>query len=71
MNDQESDLSLTIILTLLGGKFTEIVTYIIVVVAYVLTMCRTCKVKIKKMPLACMSVLLMVLCAFVDRSFQR
>ena len=48
VNDQDRELGLTIILTLLGGKFTEIVTYIIVVVAYVLTMCRTCKVKILK-----------------------
>ena len=46
VNDQDRELGLTIILTLLGGKFTEIVTYIIVVVAYVITMCRTCKVKI-------------------------
>ena len=44
VND-EGDLRLAVILTLLGGKFTEIVTYIIVVVAYVITMCRTCKVK--------------------------
>ena len=55
-------MGLVTFLTLVGGKFTEILTYIFVIVAYVITLYHMCKVKRKRisckycLPILCVIV---------------